>query len=175
MLQVLEKNQQAFNQLVRRWKHPLVNYFYRQLGEVERAEELAQEVFVKVWKTKKYQAQARFSTWLYRLAYHLLVDHWRSQGRRPTQFEPLEDTALELPSPAAGPEQLTLQAETRQHLQAALATLPAQQRQILVLSKFEDLKYSQIAEIVGCPDNQVKVQVFRAVQNLGKKLKELIR
>jgi len=171
MLQVAQGNQQAFNQLVRRWKQPLANYFFRQLGAAESAEELTQEVFVRLWKTKNYQVKARFSTWIYRLAQHLLIDHWRKFGRRPQQtvLENHQDWPLE----QASPEQLTLASESQHLLHSALQSLPPRQQQVLVLSKFQDLKYAEIAEILNCPSEQVKVQVFRAVQSLGKKLKEL--
>ncbi|PIW17707.1 hypothetical protein COW36_07615 [bacterium (Candidatus Blackallbacteria) CG17_big_fil_post_rev_8_21_14_2_50_48_46] len=173
MLRVLSGDAVSFRQLVQRWKQPLVNFFYRSLGEQESAEELAQEVFIKVWKAKNYQVKAKFSTWLYRLAQHQLIDHWRRMGRRPQRFEPLEQ-AFELPAQEISPEQRVLVAESRAQVQAAISALPVRQQQVLILSKFQDLKYSQIAEILDCPVNQVKTQVFRAVQSLGKKLKELV-
>jgi RNA polymerase sigma factor (sigma-70 family) len=173
MLNVLQGNQAAFNQLVRNWKQPLVNYFFRHLGQAETAEELTQEVFVRLWKVKKYQVKARFSTWIYRLAHNILIDHWRKQGRSPQKWDAYE-ALLELSTTEAGPEQLALEQETCLKIQTALRSLPNKQQEILVLSKFQDLKYSQIAEILNCPAEQVKVQVFRAVQNLGKKLKEVL-
>ena len=172
MLQVVTGDQQAFRVLLTRWKQPLMNYFYRVLGHAETSEELTQEAFVKVWKTKKYQPQARFSTWLYRLAYHVLVDHWRKQGRQPLNMHQPIELAFELPSLVAGPEEQAMQSESREQIQSALQSLPRKQQEILVLSKFQDLKYDQIAEITGCPAKGVKVQVFRALKNLSQKLKE---
>ncbi len=171
MLQIVNGDQQAYRLLVKRWKQPLMNYFYRQLGDAESAEELTQEVLIKVWKTKKYQPKAKFSTFIYRLAYHVLVDHWRKQGRRPQKMESL-DQSFDLPSLALSPEQQVLASESREQVQVALQALPLKQQQVLILSKFQDLKYGQIAEILDCPAKSVKVQVFRALKKLGEKLKE---
>ena len=81
MLRVIEGDPIAFQRLVQRWKHPLINYFYRQVHGREVAEDLAQEVFIRLWKAKKYHISAKFSTWLYRIAYHQLVDYHRQQKR----------------------------------------------------------------------------------------------
>jgi RNA polymerase sigma-70 factor, ECF subfamily len=170
MLQVLKKDKVAFQQLVKRWKNPLVNYFYRQLRDQEVSEDLTQEVFIRVWKADKYEAKAKFSTWLYRLAYHLLVDHYRKQKRQPPQ-EP--EVLLETePATAISPESQTLLKDQQAQIEGALRKLPAAQQNILILSKFQDLKYSQIAEILNCPANRVKVNVFRALKNLTHILKE---
>ncbi|MGV3523327.1 MAG: RNA polymerase sigma factor [Candidatus Sericytochromatia bacterium] len=171
MLQCVAGQKPAFNLLVKRWKHPLVNYFYRQLGNAETAEELAQEVFVKVWTTQRYVPQARFSTWLYRVAGRVLIDHWRKQGRRP-QADIALDEQFDWPSETQSPEQQYLAAEGAARVRKALQQLPPKQQQILVLSKFQDLKYAHIADILGCSANHVKVQVFRALQRLAQHLKE---
>lgn len=171
MLQCVAGQKPAFNLLVKRWKQPLVSYFYRQLGSAETAEELAQEVFVKVWTTQRYLPQARFSTWLYRVAGRVLIDHWRKQGRRP-QADVVLDGQLDWPSETQSPEQQYMAAEGAARVRSALQQLPPKQQQVLVLSKFQDLKYAHIAEILGCSVNHVKVQVFRALQRLGEHLKE---
>lgn len=174
MLQVLDKDKAAFQQLVKRWKTPLVNYFYRQLHDQEIAEDLTQEVFIRVWKAAKYEVKAKFSTWLYRLAYHLLVDHYRQQKRQPPQeSSTLAEVGLSLESSAEdSPEAQAVQREQQEQIQAALGKLTVAQQNILILSKFQDLKYSQIAEILNCPVNRVKVKVFRALKNLTHILKE---
>lgn len=174
MLGVLKKDKAAFQQLVKRWKTPLVNYFYRQLHEQEISEDLTQEVFIRVWKAGKYEVKAKFSTWLYRLAYHLLVDHYRKQKREPPQeLSTLAEVGLSREASSENsPETQAVLRDQQAQIQAALGKLPESQQNILILSKFQDLKYSQIAEILNCPVNRVKVNVFRALKNLTHILKE---
>ena len=170
MLRVLEKDNVAFQQLVTRWKNPLVNYFYRQLRDQEISEDLTQEVFIRVWKARDYKVKAKFSTWLYRLAYHLLVDHYRKQKRQPPQVSATQlDTE---PTSVLSPESQAVLKDQQAQIQGALKRLPTAQQNILILSKFQDLKYSQIAEILNCPVSRVKVSVFRALKNLTHILKE---
>lgn len=155
----------AFAELMKRWKQPLMGYYYRQGNGVEGSEELLQEVFVKIWKTRHYRVQAKFSTWMYRVAQHVLIDHWRKQGRRPAMVNAeavlaaTEDNALSI-------EERTLQQEREQQLYGALQHLSAAQRQVIILSKFQQLKYSEIGEIMGWSESNVKVQVFRALKQL---------
>lgn len=159
----------AFAELMKRWKQPLMNYFYRQGNGVELSEELLQEVFLKLWKAHHYRVQAKFSTWLYRVAQRVLIDHWRKQGRRPHLVseadspEAMDTTAFSL-------EEQALRRERQQQLQAALAQLSTSQRQVIVLSKFQQLKYADIAEIMGWSVANVKVQVYRALQQLKQHL-----
>lgn len=160
-----QQDRAAFAELMKRWKQPLMNYYYRQGNGVEVSEELLQEVFVKIWKTRNYRVQAKFSTWVYRVAQHLLIDHWRKQGRRPaavsaeTVLAAVEDNARSI-------EEQTLQHEREQRLYGALQQLSPAQRQVIVLSKFQQLKYSEIGEIMGWSESNVKVQVFRALKAL---------
>lgn len=172
MLRVLGRDQTAFRLLVARWKHALVNYFYRQLGKRETAEELAQEVFVKIWSTSRYTPNSAFAAWIWRLARNQLIDYLRASGRRPLPAD--DDSALNvMPAQGHSPEEALLAAEEQRQLQTALEALPGRQRHVLVLSKFQGLKHAQIAESLGCSVNHVKVQVFRAVQNLAKTFREL--
>lgn len=171
MLRVLQRDRQAFNLLVGRWKTPLVNYFYRVLGTQETAEELAQEVFVKIWLTKHYAPSAPFAAWFWRLARNQQLDHWRATGRRPQTGA--DETALAaLPTGGHTPEEALLAAEAQRKLQSALQELPARQREVLILSKFQGLKYQQIAESLGMSVANVKIQVFRAIKQLSKRFQE---
>lgn len=167
MLRVLGRDRSAFRQLVDRWQQPLVNYFYRHLAAAEPAEELAQEVFVKIWTARSYVPRTPFGAWFWRLARNQLIDYLRAQGRRP-QASADDEALSRLPEAGSGPEEALLAAEERRALQAALQALPLRQRNVLILSKFQGLKYQQIAETLGCSVANVKVQVFRAVQALGK-------
>lgn len=171
MLRVLSRDQTSFRLLVQRWQTPLVNYFYRHLSVQDVAEELAQEVFVKVWKTRHYAPSAPFGAWIRRLARNQLIDWLRARGRRP--LPEADETELERLPAQGTPEEALLAAEERIQLQKALQSLPLRQREILILSKFQDLKYQQIAETLDCSIGQVKVQVFRAVKNLAKTFREL--
>lgn len=159
-----QKDRAAFAELMKRWKQPLLNYYYRQGQDIEVCEELLQELFVKIWKTRRYRVQAKFSTWVYRVAHHLLVDHWRKQGRRP-RCAP-EELSSEVQANDSSIEEQTLQNERQQQLYEALNKLSDHHRQVIILSKFQQLKYSEIGEIMGWRENNVKVQVFRALKQL---------
>jgi len=162
-----QRDQQAFMELVKRWKQPLMAYFYRQLRQREISEELLQEVFVKVWSNRNYQSKGQFKAWIYRLAHNIWVDYLRKQK---ISVQELSEHHM---GETQSPEEDLLANERIEQVHTALLQLPSSQRELLVMSRFHDLKHSEIADITGSSRNTVKVQIFRAIKNLAKKLKEV--
>lgn len=164
---LLQRDHQAFMELVKRWKQLLMAYFYCQLRQRETAEELVQEVFVKVWSSRNYQDQGQFKAWLYRVAHNILVDYLRKQKIL------VQELGADHVGISHSPESELLASEEAKQVREALMQLPQKQRELLILSRFQGLKHSEIAEITGGSRNTVKVQIFRALKNLTKKFKEV--
>lgn len=144
-----------------RYQAPLLNFFLRLTGERAASEDLVQEVFFRVLKYRHtYQPGSRFNTWLYQVARNARLDYWRKRRA--------EVSIDDQPEPAVAPSDAAEAGQTRQLLRRALALLPAEKREILVLSRFQDLPYQEIAVILGCETGTVKVRVHRALQELRR-------
>lgn len=173
MQRVLQRDRQAFDVLVSRWKQPLMGYFYRQFARPELCEDLVQEVLCKVWFARHYQAQGQFKAWLFRLAHHIRIDWLRRHRSELDQPALALETLAEWPDATqVGPEESLLQQE-QQAIQTALAALNDSQRELLVLSRYQALSHAEIAQVTGTSANTVKVQVFRAIKQLAKKFQEV--
>ncbi len=154
----------AFDELMGRYKRPVLNFAFRMLGEAE-AEDVAQEVFVRVYqRIGDYRPRAKFSTWLFALARNACIDRLRYRQRHPT--EPL-DTAPE-------PSTVTRDTETRElgeHIAAAIAALPEDQRTAIVLAEYHGLSYAEIAGVMHCSEKSVESRLYRAKQFLREQLR----
>lgn len=168
MLLILQQDQMAFQRLVSRWQNRLVSYFFRHLGEQTIAEDLSQEVFINIWKAKRY-IPGSFSKWIYKLAHNKLMDHYRRKGVATSEW----DDALNQIPHAENLEAQMLKNEEQQQVQQAIQALPQQQKKILILSKYQDLNHETIAEVLGCSKKSVKVLLFRSVQRLSRIFKEM--
>lgn len=150
----------AFGALVRRHQDRVYRHLLRLTGSREDALELAQDVFVKAWQAlPEWRPEARFSTWLYRIAANAALDLLRR--RQVVDYVALEDEH-DAPSQAPGPE---AQLQTRQRLlglEAALARLPAAQREIVLLREVEGLAYEELAQVLGVDAGTVKSRLARA-------------
>jgi RNA polymerase sigma-70 factor (ECF subfamily) len=155
----------AFEELVKRHQRPLFSYVYRMLGNPDEAEELTQVALVRSWdKLKGFKGNSKFKTWLYRIATNLCIN--KVTRRKPT---------AELPETLVGPETHEPEAEYRrrqreQVVKAAIDCLPAEQRSALVLSVYENMRYSEIARAMGKSVRAVDSLLFRAKVNLRKNL-----
>ncbi|MEZ0371653.1 MAG: RNA polymerase sigma factor [Candidatus Sericytochromatia bacterium] len=165
----LRGNRQSFDALVRLWKKPLLNYFYYQVRQLPLAEELTQEVFIRVYRSRSYHSQGRFSAWIYRIARHLLLDHLR---RRQLETCPADEDFLQLSSLEPTPEARLLHQEEQQNVQALLEAMSPEDRELLFLSQIQDLSYQEIAEIMNVSLNSVKGKIYRSVQRWIKKFRE---
>ena len=142
-----------------RYQLPLFNFYLKLTGERAASEDLVQEVFLRILKYRQtYRTDTPFRAWMYQIARNARVDLLRR--RRPeTSWEP------EL-SPAILPADTAQQAQETALLQRALMSMPEEKREVLVLSRFQDLKYEEIAQLLGCEVGTVKTRVHRALQEL---------
>lgn len=183
MLRVRDDDAEAFAELVEAYHHRLVTIMHHLVGSNEEAEDLAQEVFLRVYRgRKKYHPKAKFSTWLFTIANNLALNILRTRQRKPTIPLNVRDSGPLGPRPA---EQLVFDRENQPHervqqkelaavVQEALETLNERQRIAVVLNKFEDMNYADIAEVMGLTTKGVKSLLSRARENLRLALKAYI-
>jgi RNA polymerase sigma-70 factor (ECF subfamily) len=183
MLRVKQGDAAAFTQLVDKYKQPVMNLAYRTLRDVTEAEDLAQNVFVQVYKSAgRYQPAAKFSAWLFTIARNLCLNEIRRRSRHPA--ESLDQTHAEADDQplhqvedkrvAAPPEQL-LHSELEQKITDALAELPENQRTALLFCRQEELSYEEIAKVLGCSLSATKSLIHRGRETLKTKLKPYLR
>lgn len=153
----------ALGELFERHHRPVFHFLSRTTGDAAVAEDLVQEVFVRILKYRHtYDAESPFDTWLFRIARNARADHFR---RRAPAAAPV-DEALEIAAAGPGPaQQLERQVDARQ-LERALRELPEEPRDLLVLARFHGLPYDRIAETLGIETGAVKVRVHRAMKQL---------
>ena len=177
MLRVKEGDEGSFADLLARYRNPLVNYLYRMVQNAAIAEELAQDVFLRVYRAReKYEPSAKFTTWLYCIATNVALNHLRD-GRMAKHMAALDDPesdvgrVLRAPEPTVE-ERLVAHSLGWEVRQAVLA-LPAKQRAAVLLHKYQELDYCQIAEALGCSESAVKSLLFRAYETLRERLSHL--
>jgi len=174
---------EAFAALVERWQQPLISFVYRTLPDGAEAEDLAQAVFLQVWKTAdRYQPSAKFSTFLFTVARNLCLNELRRRSRHPADSldEPrAEDDQHPLrqiedarqPSAADSAQQFEIFAK----VEAALAELPEKQRTAIVLCREGELSYEEIAEVLGTSLQATKSIIHRGRELLKARLKPYLR
>lgn len=169
MLRFQKGDEAAFEELVHKHTRALLNLVFRYLGDASRAEDVAQDIFVKVYRARmKYEPKAKFSTWLYRIAVNHCLNEIRAGKSRPSLGAPVNDL-LEHPA-AEDPDARLRQQELREAVKAAVDALPDNQRMAVLLSRYEDMSYDEIAETMGLSLEAVKSLLFRAKENLQKAL-----
>ncbi len=170
------KDSAAFEELVRKYQQRVYNLALRMTGNEEDAFDLSQEAFIKAWRgLETFQFDAQFSTWLYRLTSNACLDFLRSQKRHKTvsltyEDDEGEETQIDVIDPAPDPEQAALASEDRELLRCALDALDDESREIITLRVIDDLRYDQIAEVLGIKEGTVKSRLSRAREKLKKKL-----
>jgi RNA polymerase sigma-70 factor (ECF subfamily) len=180
MPRIAEGDESAFQILVERHQTPVLNLIYRFIGDSTKSQDLAQEVFLRVWQgAKSYEAKAKFTTWLYRIAANICLNELKASRRkqwlrffhvdREEQGSGEEDFPEESPSP----EDLLLSKERDRKIADALQSLPENQRMALILKRYDDLSYEEIARILNCSVSAVESLLVRAKKNLQEKLKIL--
>jgi RNA polymerase sigma-70 factor (ECF subfamily) len=173
MLKSLEGDKKAFYTLVGRWNKQIINFFYRNVGNQEIAEDLAQEVFISVWKTKSYHPKAPFYSWLYKIAKNKLIDYQRKKKPEIVSIENNPEV-LDLSSQNhKNMDDILIANDEEKMIKNAIDHLSEEQRIILIMSKFQKLGYEDIGKIMNCTSDNVKVKVFRAVKSFVKKFREL--
>ena len=177
MLQLQTGDLRSFDMLVKRWEKRLLNYCYRMVNNITLAEDLRQEVFLRVYRSAKtYRPRAQFSTWLYRIATNLCLDTLAKQQRRK---EIPMDAYLESESegfgerlidPSDTPEATVVKKETESRVRLALAHLPEDLRVVVTLRHYNGMKFQEIAEIVERPISTVKSRMAAGMERLSKML-----
>ena len=183
MLRVKQGDGAAFTTLVEKYKQPVLNLAYRTLRDATEAEDLAQNVFVQVYKSAgRYQPAAKFSTWLFTIARNLCLNEIRRRSRHPadsldqtrdgTDDQPLHQ--IEDRRETSPPDQL-LRGELESKVDEALAALPENQRTALLLCRQEELSYEEIARVLDCSLSATKSLIHRARETLKQKLKPYLQ
>ncbi|MGF1581796.1 MAG: RNA polymerase sigma factor [Gemmataceae bacterium] len=183
MLRVRDDDPTAFAEIVELYQHRLVTVLNHLVGNVQEAEDLAQEVFLRVYRNRKtYHPSAKFSTWLYTIANNLALNALRSRQRKPVVPLDAHESGPLGPRPAEQlvhdtstlPTKRLQQQELADVIQQALTTLNERQRMAVVLNKFEDMNYAEIADVMDLTTKAVKSLLSRARENLRLALKDYI-
>ena len=182
MGRVAEDDERAFAELVRRFQGRAINLISRVLNDRECADDLAQEVFIRVFVHRRnYRRGSKFSTWLFTIAANLAKNEIRRRVRRRNWFsldalqEVLKDSALPLADPGEGRESLMEREQLREEMGRAIATVPEKYRLALVLRDIEGLPYEEIATVLNIPGGTVRSRINRARSMLKRKLQPLLR
>jgi RNA polymerase sigma-70 factor (ECF subfamily) len=175
MLRFKAGDARAFEVLVRRHRTIVFSFLVRLTGDRGRAEDLCQETFLKVVKASAgWEERARFTTWLFAIARNLAVDESRRQAFRRTEpLEPVrpdERPRAEAAAEDLPPDQAADAALIRPRLEAALQALPPEQREVFLLREYSGLKFAEIAEVTGTPENTVKSRMRYALEALRAEL-----
>lgn len=164
----------GFEELVRRYQRPVINYIYRIVGDQDAALDISQEVFIKVYNSiDKYSSEYKFSTWLYRIAHNASIDHLR---RNTNNFQSLEMEGaggvyeVQLRCPGRDPEQEQERNERISEIESTIAEMPPAYRELLLLRHARELSYEEMAEVTGLPLGTVKNRLFRAREMLREML-----
>lgn len=183
MLRVKQGDPAAFEDLVNKYKQPVINLLYRTVRDLEEAEDLAQNVFVQVYKSaERYRVEAKFTTWLFTIARNLALNELRRRSRHPASsldaaLEPGEESAgkqFEDLRSASGPDQL-LQGELTAKVEEALASLPENQRTAILLFKEKEMSYEEISKILECSLSATKSLIHRGRETLKERLKPYLK
>jgi RNA polymerase sigma-70 factor (ECF subfamily) len=182
MLRVRDGDDAAFNYLVSRYRRAMISFMYRMVHNSAIAEELSQEVFLRVYRSRaSYSADAKFTTWLYRIATNLAVNHARdNKNERPEVKASLdesdEETGLSIDVADERPniEQEILRRERLRAIRKHVEALPERQRMAVMMHKYQELDYRQIAEVLHLSESATKSLLFRAYETLRECLKDFV-
>ncbi len=182
MLAVAAGDEAGYNYLVTKYHRQIIHFLFRMVHNEAVAEELAQEVFLRVYRSREsYRAEAKFSTWLYRIATNLAVNHARD-----TKHERMAQTLeLDAPDSESGSmpevadddpnvEQRILREERMEAIRAQVRALPERQRLAVLMHKYQEMDYRQIGEVLKLSESATKSLLFRAYQTLRERLKEFV-
>lgn len=184
MLRVRRGDAESFDALLVRHRTPLINFFLRMVRDHALAEDLAQEVFLRVYKARqRWQPDARFTTWLYRIATNLALNALRDSRGTASRSGTKErngdgegeDEAARLPDPKPTVVDRMMTSERERMVREAVGALPENQRAAVILHKYHEVDYRQIAEVLGVSESAVKSLLFRAYETLRARLEPLLR
>lgn len=182
MLQLRAGNMAGFDFLIQKYRKPIIRFMYRMVHNQAVAEELAQEVFLRIYRSREtYRAEARFSTWLYRIATNLGVNHARDTRHERAastvyldETDPETGTTPDVADAEPGVEAKMLRRERMEAIRQHVMALPERQRMAVLMHKYEGMDYKQIGEVLKLSESATKSLLFRAYQTLREKLKDFI-
>jgi RNA polymerase sigma-70 factor (ECF subfamily) len=175
MLRVKDGDGASFAILLEKHRLPVIHFLYRMVQNQAVAEELAQEVFLRVYRSRgSYEPTAKFTTWLFRIASHLALNSLRD-GKYRRLEETLDDDSSDMPVRQVSDqrptvEQRMLHQARLEEIRRAVATLPEKQRAAVLMHKYEEMEYSQIAKVLNCSESAIKSLLFRAYETLRARL-----
>jgi RNA polymerase sigma-70 factor (ECF subfamily) len=175
MLRVREGDDTSFALLLDRHRGPVVHFLYRMVQNQAVSEELAQEVFLRVYRSRQtYEPTAKFTTWLFRIATHVALNSIRDR-KKEKGHESLDEEMLDGMERQVADRQLTVEQEMvhevkLREVRQAVEALPAKQRAAVLMHKYEGLDYAQIARILSCSESAIKSLLFRAYESLRGRL-----
>jgi RNA polymerase sigma-70 factor (ECF subfamily) len=180
MLDVKAGDDESFNLLLQKYRTPLVNFLYRMVRDTATAEDLAQEVFLRVYRARKqYSPSAKFTTWLFRIATNLALNSVRDNRRQmevSLDATPVdEDVApLQLPTLEMRIDEHMVERDRADFIRGVISALPEKQRVAVLLHKYEEMDYGEIARILDCSESALKSLLFRAYETLRVQLAPLV-
>jgi len=181
MLDVKGGDNSSFDFLLVKYRSPLVNFLYRMVRDRATAEDLAQDVFLRVYRARKqYIPSAKFTTWLFRIATNAALNSVRDNRHQKMEVSldaPVRDeesAPRELPARETRIDEHLLERDRAEFIQRAIASLPEKQRAAVLLHKYEEMDYAEIAKVLDCTDAALKSLLFRAYENLRIQLAPLV-
>jgi RNA polymerase sigma-70 factor (ECF subfamily) len=180
MLDVKAGDEASFDLLLRKYRLPLVNFLFRMVRDAATAEDLAQEVFLRVYRARKqYSPSAKFTTWLFRIATNLALNSVRDNRHRRADVsidvKAEEDEApRELPAREMRIDEHMIERDRSEFIRRAVAALPEKQRAAVLLHKYEEMDYGEIAKVLECSESALKSLLFRAYETLRVQLAPLV-
>jgi RNA polymerase sigma-70 factor (ECF subfamily) len=185
MLDVKAGDEQSFALLLQRYRTPLVNFLYRMVRNREQAEDLAQEVFIRVYRARAdYVPSAKFTTWLFRIATNLALNSVRDTRHQRMEVsldapvtadsEDGDERPIDVAEKNPNIEEHLVQEAQRDMIRHAIDKLPEKQRAAVLLHKYQDLDYGEISKILECSESALKSLLFRAYETLRVELAPLV-
>ncbi|HUK83312.1 MAG TPA: sigma-70 family RNA polymerase sigma factor [Verrucomicrobiae bacterium] len=182
MLRVKDGDHEAFRTLIERHQRAVINVIYRAIGDAWEAEDLAQRVFIQVFRSAgRYKPTAKFTTWLFTITHNAILNERRRRARHAAESleamarpDDSDEAGVHLPDTrAADPAREAAERELQQRIQQAIEQLPEAQRTAVILCRFEGLAYEEIAQVLDCSVSAVKSLLHRARQTLKEQLRGL--
>ncbi|MEQ1885127.1 MAG: sigma-70 family RNA polymerase sigma factor [Bryobacteraceae bacterium] len=178
MLRVRDGDDESFGILLSQHRGPVIHFLYRMVQNPSVSEELAQEVFLRVYRSRStYEPTAKFRTWLYRIATHVALnsirDRKNEKGQQSLDVEIADGIAMEVPDHSPTAEQSLVREARVAEIRKAIQTLPERQRAAVLLHKYEGMDYAQIGEALGMSESALKSLLFRAYETLRRRLAHL--
>jgi RNA polymerase sigma-70 factor (ECF subfamily) len=180
MLDVKAGDEASFDLLLRKYRLPLVNFLFRMVRDAATAEDLTQEVFLRVYRARKqYSPSAKFTTWLFRIATNLALNSVRDNRHRRADVSidvPVEEDEAprELPAREMRIDEHMIERDRSEFIRRAVSALPEKQRVAVLLHKYEEMDYGEIAKVLECSESALKSLLFRAYETLRVQLAPLV-